>query len=123
MRVKQLGSVIFTYNSLFVEEDEKPNTVLSEVRMSGAGTHIVWEAPINTPYLTLNSKENSWVTKDQKNALMAMWDSLGATYSVIYDDDNTDTVRFAREKIARFQFVPLYEGSTLYRATIPLAKI
>lgn len=120
--VKQLGTVTFDLNYMFIEEDSEPENVLSEVAMSVAGTHIVYEAEILTPYITLSSQNDSWITDLQKDTLEAMWANLGATYTLTYDDDTTDTVRFAREK--KLIFSPLTEGYCEYfRVSIPLAKV
>lgn len=122
MRVKQLGAVVFENNTIFVDESFNPKNVLSEMRMSGAGTHIVYESAINTPYVTLNSMEYSWVTKEQKTALELMWEALGVNYVIIYEDDSTADVRMAREK--DLVFTPLSEGSCdFYKVLIPLAKV
>lgn len=122
MRVKQLGTVIFEKNNIFVNESDKPDNVMAETRMSVAGTHIVYEAQIFTPYITLNSKQYSWITAEQKLILENMWYNLGTTYTLTYENDSTDTVRMAREK--KLIFTPRHEGSCdFYTVTIPLAKV
>lgn len=120
-RAKQLGTVTFDMNSFFIEEEFEPDNVLSETFMSAAGTHIVYEAPIHTPYITLTSGEYGRVTEAQRDAIMTMYASIGTTYTLTYKDDSTVTVRFAREK--KPSFTPLFEGSTKFKAVIPLAKI
>ena len=56
-RAKQLGDVVFSMNSLFIQEEESDNDVFGEVVMSAAGTHIVFQSTINTPYITLEYKQ------------------------------------------------------------------
>ena len=119
-RVKQLGTVVFSLNSLFIQEEESSNKVMGEVNMSASGSHIVYEAAITTPYITLDSKQYGWITEAQRLAIVAMWEALGTTYTLTYTDDTTETVRMAREK--NLTFTPLYEGAKKYTATIPLAK-
>ena len=120
LRAKSLDSVTFTENTLFIQEEFQNAKVMGKMRMSAAGTHIVYQATINTPYITLDSKEYGWVDDTQKEALEAMWETLGATYTLTYDDDTTETVRMATEK--NIVFEPLFEGACKYRAVIPLAK-
>ena len=121
LRANQLGGVIFIYNSLFIDEEMSDGSVLGEAVMSAAGSHIVYEAAVSTPYITLNSKEFGWITETQRLALVAMWNTLDTTYTLTYNDATTDTVRMAKEK--KMVFTPLYEGSKKYTAIIPLAKV
>ncbi len=121
MRVKQLGSVVFENNTIFVDESFTPDNSISEVGLSTLGTHIVYEAPIHTPYITLNSMEYSWVTAAQKTALESMWGTLDTTSTLTYENDSTVEVRMAREK--KLIFTPLHEGECgFYKVIIPLAK-
>jgi hypothetical protein len=120
-RAKQLGSVVFEYNTLFIREEFENDSILSEVYMSAARSHIVFEAEIATPYITLESHNNGWITEAQRAALVTMWKQLDTTFTLTYNDNSTETVRFAREK--KMQFTPLYEGAKKYTAVIPLAKI
>jgi hypothetical protein len=119
-RAKQLGAVVFSMNSLFIREEESDNDVMGEVAMSAAGSHIVFQAAITTPYITLESKQYGWVTEEQRDALRTMRKTLGATYTLTYTDLSTVTVRMATEK--EMVFTPLYEGAKKYTAVIPLAK-
>ena len=118
-KAKSLGSVTFLYE-LWVAEFEAPDNVMSEMRMSAAGSHVVYEAAIETPYITLVSKENGWLNEQNVSDLKTSWADLGATLTLTYDDDTTETVRMAREK--ELVFTPLYEGACYYTAQIPLAK-
>jgi len=120
LRAKQLGSVEFSLNSLFIQEEMSDASVMGEAVMSAAGTHIVYEAAIHTPYITLDSMKYGWITETQRLALVAMRKQLGTTFTLTYNDDSTETVRMAREK--EMVFTPLYEGSQKYTAIIPLAK-
>ena len=121
LRAKQLGAVVFGLNTLFINEEMTPDSVMGEVVMSAGGTHIVYEAAVQTPYITLNSKEFGWILEAQRLELMTMFNTLGATYTLTYDDDTTATVRMTKEK--KPVFTPLYEGSKKYTAVIPLAKV
>jgi len=121
-RVKALGPVTFELNSMFVkEETEGHGMVLAETHLSGAGSHVVYETVITTPYITLYSGQNGWITDAQREAIMQLWDTPGATTTITYKDGTVEDVRFAREK--RIEFTPLFEGSDHFTGTIPLAKI
>lgn len=121
LRAAQLGAVTFDVNTLFIREQYTSNSVQGEVGMSVAGSHIVYESEISTPYITLESQEYGIITEAQRSALMIMWDTIGVTYTLTYDNASTDTVRMAREKA--IVFTPLFEGSCEFTATIPLAKV
>jgi len=120
-RAKQLGTVIFGFNTLFIQEEMDPSSIMGETVMSAKGTHIVYEAEIFTPYITLDSKQYGWITEAQRAALITMWEQIGATFTLIYDDASTDTVRMAKED--KMSFTPLSEGSKKYTVIIPLAKV
>ena len=120
LRAKQLGSVIFGTNTLFIQEEFTDDTSQGSMIMSAAGTHIVYESEIHTPYITLDSKQNGIITDEQRVALVAMRKQLDTTFVLTYDDDTTETVRFAKEK--KMVFTPRWEGCTQYTAVIPLAK-
>lgn len=119
-RAKQLGDIVFDKNALFIQEEMVNASVMSEVGMSAQGTHIVYEAEIHTPYITLDSKEHGWVTEEQCDALVEMRTGLGEIFTLTYDDDTTEEVRMANEK--QLVFTPLFEGSCDFLAIIPLAK-
>jgi len=121
LRAKQLGTVIFERNTLFIEEEFADGSVMGETVISAAGTHIAFEAGIITPYVTLIAKEYGWLTESQREELVSMRKQPGATFTLTYDDDTTEEVRFAKEK--NMIFTPLFEGSKKYTAVIPLAKI
>lgn len=122
MRVKSLGAVVFGLNTMHVDEAMAPSNIVAQMRLSGAGTHIVYQSEILTPYITLNSLSSSWITKDQKDALELMWQDLDTTYTLTYEDDSTDQVRMAREK--QLEFTRLTEtNKDYYKVMIPLAKV
>lgn len=121
LRAKELNGIVFTNNALFIQEEFEDDSIVSEMFMSGAMTHIVYEAEILTPYITLTSKEYGWVDDTQRLALIAMWRTLDTTFTLTYDDDSTVSVRMAREK--KLVFTPTHEGSCLYMVVIPLAKV
>jgi len=121
LRAVRLGSIVFE-TPLWVAEALSPDTVRSETRMSAAGSHIVYEAMITTPYRTLKSMESGWLSSGNVEALLGVWENLDiGSIGMEYDDGSIETVRCAREK--RLEIVPIYEGAQWYRATIPLAKI
>lgn len=122
-RVKQFGSVTFGRNTLFVREFEEGAGVIAEARKSAAGTDIVFVAADNTPARTLDGKRYGVIDETQRETLMSMFASLGTTYTLTYDDDSTETVRFAHERASQFKLTPLYEGSKKFTVVIPLAKV
>ncbi|WP_297525118.1 hypothetical protein [Sulfurovum sp.] len=119
-RAKQLGSVVFDMNSLFIREEMSPSNIMADTVMSAAGSHIVYEADILTPYITLDSKQYGWIREQQAEELKSMWGQIGLVFVLTYDDDSTETVRMAHEK--QLALTPIYEGSDKYTAVIPLAK-
>jgi len=119
-RAKGLGALTLTY-MLWVDEYEKPNHIMSEAQMSADGNHIVYQAEIFTPYRTLTSKRHGWLTEDDITALKTMYSQLDTNFVLIFDDETTESVRFAHEK--PLVFTPLFEGSDYYTAVIPLAKV
>ena len=120
-RAKSIGTVTFEINSLFIKEEEENDSIVSEMFMSSDGTHIVFEAEIYTPYITLSSKSHGWINETQRLELVSMWKQLDTTFTLTYTDNTTETVRFAREK--KMQLIPISEGAELYRGLIPLAKV
>ncbi len=120
-RAKQLGNVVFEYNTLFIQEEFSPNGFMGESRKSAAGTDIVYASVDNTPSVTLESRDHGVINETQKDAIIAMWKDFTTTQTLIYDDNTTDEVRMTIEKPP--EFTPLFEGSCKYTAVIPLAKI
>lgn len=120
-RAKQLGSVIFGYNTLFIQEEFSPNGFIGESRKSAAGTDIVNAAADNTPYVTLESRDHGVIDETQKDAIIAMWRDFTTTQTLTYDDSSTDEVRLTVESPP--EFTPLFEGACKYTAVIPLAKV
>ena len=120
-RAKQLGTVVFGLNTLFILEEMSDDDVMGETVMSATGSHIVFEAAISTPYITLDSKQFGWITDEQRIELKSMRKQLSTTFTLTYDDDSTELVRMAKEK--DMVFTPTYEGSKKYTAIIPLAKV
>ena len=121
-RARKLGNVEFTLNSLFIREQMQPDSKISEMQMSAAGTHIVYMADIATPYITLDSMQYGWIDDTQREELLSMWAAQDdtVTYVLTYDDNSTEIVRMAVEK--EIVFTPLFEGACIYTAVIPLAK-
>lgn len=119
-RAKSLGLVTFDH-TLHMQENLSPNSVMSEVMMSAGGAHIVYQAEIKTPYITLVSRKHGWLKEDTKNALIELYNQLNTTFTLTYSDDSTDLVRFAHEK--GISFDPVSESSEYFFATINLAKV
>ena len=119
-RAKQLGALVFDYPLHILELDE-PDNMLSEKHMSATGHHIVWNKVIQTPYITLTSFEEGWVSQISKDSLIGMYNLLETTFTLTYTDDTTDLVRIAHEN--DFTFTPLYEGSEYYMARLSLAVV
>ena len=121
MRVKQLGTVEFTMNSMFVVEDNETGShQQGEGYLSAAGHRITYVTEILTPYITLTSMKNSWIDQSQVDTLMSMWDSYG-DFTLTYADDSTVDVNFAYDK--KMVFTPTHEGSNKFLATIPLVRL
>ncbi len=118
-RVKGIGALTFMH-TLWVDEFENPSQIMGETVISAAGTHIVYEAEIKTPYITLISKRNGWLNESDIAYIKAMYSLLDTEHILTYDDNTTETVRFAHEK--KPKFTPVSESSKYYTAVIPLAK-
>ena len=122
LRAKQLGAVVFNNpNTLFIQEQYANDDILGKVYMSAASTHIVYESTIETPYITLDSKQYGIITEAQRSALETMWEALDTTYTLTYDNSATETVRMAHEK--KMIFTELWEGACSFRVILPLAKV
>ena len=119
-KATQIHTTVFMH-PLWVNEFENPNTVMGEMVMSAGGTHIVYQAPIYTPYITLVSRDSGWLNVDNMAEVKAYYEQLDTTFTLTYDDLSTETVRFAHEK--GIVFTPTYEGSCHFYATINLAKV
>ena len=120
-RVRSLGGVTFGLNSLFVKEEMSPASLQSSVRMSANGRRIVWVQEVATPTITLQSMRNGWITDDQREAIVAMYNDIGTVQTLIYDDGTTQEVLFAYEKPP--QFTTLFEGVGYFTAEITVAKL
>lgn len=118
--IKQIGSVVLD-SPLYIEEFNSPNTMMGEVVMSSAGSHIAYSAQITTPYRTAGSRSDSgWITEQNMVDLKALWES-GTTFLITYDDDSTETCRMAHEKQISFDEIAL--GTCIYNTIIPMAKV
>ena len=120
-RAVSLGGVVFDYKLFYLEIDE-PNHIQTESELSESGVHLVWEAEIFSPYMTLSSKDNGWITQPIKEALILLYSQLQGIHTLVFDDSSSIRVRFAREK-GSISFSPLSEGSEIYLTEIPLAVV
>ena len=119
-KVKQIGDIVL-YKPLFVKEFYEPNELMGEMVMSAEGTHIVYSADIQTPYITLETRSDSgWLDDDNVTALKAIWSDI-TPITIIYDDDKTDTVRTAHEKQPVYAETSL--GACYYNVILPLARV
>ena len=119
-RAISIGGTTFKYK-LYVAELDAPNNIQSEVNISESGVHIIWQSEIQTPYITLLSKEHGWIEQDIKDAILAMYAQYESIFTVTYDDATTDEVRFAHER--GISFTPHTEGCDIYTAQINLAVV
>ena len=121
-RAVSLGGIVFDYR-LHYKEINSPEDIDAEVATSESGIHLVWEREIQTPYITLESLSNGWIRQNTKDALMAIRSQIGATFTLVFDDSSTETVRFAHERNNGIIFTPHHDGCTDYNVQIFLAKV
>ncbi len=119
-RAESIDATLFEHK-MYVKENDAPDTILSEVNMSESGMHIVWQSEIQTPYITLESRKQGWIDQETKDALLVQYALLGNTFTLTYDDNSTDDIRFAHEK--GIVFTPLFEGSNRYTVVLHLAVV
>ena len=119
-RAVSIGGVVFGHKMYMLELDE-PSNIVSEVAISEAGTHIVWQSEILTPYITLESREQGWIEQAEKDLIMELYSQFEATFVLVFDDESEENVRFAHEK--GIPFTPISEGSSIYTAQISLAVV
>ena len=119
-RCTQLGNVVFD-DPLWIDEEEKPNSKITETKVSASGVHIAYVQELKTPYITLVSKESGWITEAQAEEIKSMHDQIGTFFQIYYDNSTSEEVRFAHEK--QLSITPLFEGACEYTVNLPLAKI
>ncbi len=119
-RAVSLGGVVFDYK-LYVLQLDAPEDILSEVAITEAGVHAVWQNKVLTPYITLSSKQHGWLSQSVKDSIIALYEQLDTTFTLEYDDGSTDEVRFAHEN--GISFTPLNEGCNVFLGQINLAKV
>ena len=120
-RVRRLGDATFRMNSMFVREFLEPESYMTSVAMSAAGSRIVWVQRISTPYRTIFGGEHGWIDDETASKILDMWENAGATYDIEYTDGSIETVRMAVEK--RLVITPLYDGAQYHTVEIPTEKI
>ena len=121
LRGKQIGAVTFDTNTLFIQEQLSPNGMIGKDYKSAAGTDISYSATDHNPTITLDSQQNGLLTEAQCDTIATMYQAIDTTYTLTYDDDTTDTVRFRHDK--RPTFVALFEGSCQFRCVIYLSLV
>jgi len=119
-RAVSIGAVTFEHK-LHVIELNKPNDVNAEVAITEAQMHVIWQAEMLTPYITLTSMQYGWLTQANKDTLRDQYSMLDTTFTLSYDDGTSDQVRFAQE--LGMSFTPLSEGCNIYTGEINLAKV
>jgi hypothetical protein len=120
-RAKQLGSVVFTRNTLFIKEEFEPSNWMEERVISADGTDIVYVAEHKTPNITLLSEQYGALDEAQRSAIIAMYNDVDNNVLLTYDDGSTDQVRIRRDTPP--VFTPMFEGACTYTATISLARV
>ena len=118
-RVKRLGNVTF-WQTIFTNEETQSTKVQAKARRCSDGSLVVYEQKIK-PYIILDTGSNGWIDDEQRSQIVEMFNEMGTTYELEYDDGSTITVRPAREK--KLNLKPIFEGAGEFLGTIPLAVI
>ena len=119
-RAISLGGVVFNY-PLFIKEFEEPDDILAVEHLSSAGSHIVFTNRLETPYITLLSKESGWTDIQTVELLKGLCSNVGNTLELKYENGDLEQVRIAHE--LKPQFKELFECSDQFLIILPLAKI
>ena len=122
-RVRSIEGISFDVNPLFVAEEFSPDSTMSEAVPAADGSRIVYIVPVVTPYITITSQNYGIITEENRDALMTLWNDIGAEYTITYTDGTTDIARMAHEREEEFVFNAFWEGSCWYTGTIPMEKI
>ncbi len=116
MKAKQLGLTVFEYP----QEVSTECIVTGVTHRSAAGTNITYESSIQAPYITLISDADDWLSETDKDAIMTMCGQINTTFTLTYEDDTTDTVRFDHSK--ELMLEEIADGVCFYYGTIYLMK-
>ena len=121
-RIVSIGTLTFTHKPTLTESLE-PSDFTGETMMSAAGSHITYVQRITTPYRTVDSLQSGWLTEAEKDELLTLYDVIGGTHLVTYDDASSETCRFIQSENTKLKITPLFEGACMYTAHIPMATV
>lgn len=116
MKAKQLGNVVFLYPQEVIREC----SVAGDKRRSAAGTDIAFSARVYTPEITLVSAEDDWMDAQNIADISLMCEQIGTIYTLVYEDDSTEEVRFDHSR--KTSFSEIMTGTCFYYGNISLAK-
>lgn len=110
------------YGGLWIREDNESTNFITEefATISGARVTFVQSKDITAKNITLDSKENGWISRSKKEDLLNFANSQLGSFDIETKDGDLIRVRFRH--IPAIQFENLYEGSLLYRAVINLSE-
>jgi hypothetical protein len=80
----QLGATVLNPNMLWPDRDSYSNVVQQRARTLG-GTQVVWSQPsyAGRPITLEAVEDQGWLTKEQKDAVVAMADVPGGVYTLV----------------------------------------
>jgi hypothetical protein len=123
MRVKQIDSIKFQFGGLYWAEYNNSRMIISTEITTLKGNRVVFEDEIKYKNITLESKNNGWITKEEKEQLINLANnSLGKTYEIVLEDNTVKTVRFRHIPNAVITD-RLNSVDTLYIGTIYLSEV
>ena len=117
MKATQLGSVIFEYP----QEVLRASSIMSEKVKSADGVTIAFEAWDYTPEIMISSAEDDWLSQQNVTELQTMFEQMGTTHTIYYENGTTEEVRFDHTK--QISFTEILYGTCIYYGNIPLEKI
>ena len=120
--VVEVAGVVLSEH-LYVREYESPHNLISRKEISGAGTDLVYVRNINTPEITLESKESGWMTQAEVDLFRSLFVNFTQSFLIKYADGTVEEVRAGIEREAELALNPLFECSLDYKVVLPLSKI
>jgi len=124
MRAVSLGGIDFDY-PLFIKEEFNLKDVKGKAFNTLNGGIIVYEAPKrnNADYITLQSKESGWMSKNTLSNIVTLLDDLDVEADLELEDGSTIKVRPALEKGEVIKVDGIYENSGWFRVEIALCRV
>ncbi len=124
-KVIQIANInIATYGGLWWLEEHKSTGVLSTEVETINGNRVIFEEQSNIKNITLQSGENGWLTKAQKEAIINFANSsIGQVFKIIFNNSDEFDVRFRHIPDGACQFEAKYEGSDIFVGTIYLSRV